>query len=234
MKLRKIMAVAYKQMLDTAALKSIAVQFLLYPVLLLIFTAGREEGSRISLVSILVSLFIGSSPMLTVNSIIREDKHSGALRAMMLASVHPSEYMVGISLFMLGISALTATLIGLAGKLPIGMLPLFVLAMALGSVLTILLGCAASLRTANQSNAVLFISAFSLVNGMIPVLEIMHPSLRAVTRFWYTQQIKDMTVQLYSGCRDTMLVGFIVIGINLLVVLAALFFTYRKSRLFES
>ena len=233
MRPRNIMAVAYKQMLDTSAVKSIIAQFLLYPALVLLFTVGRDSTARMTLVSVLSPMFIGSSPMLTVNSLIREDKHSGALRAMMLASVRPGEYVSGVSLFLFCVSALATVLIGLVSGLPLRMLPWFVLAMVLCAILTILLGCAASLRTANQSNAVLFISAFSLINGMIPVLEIMHPAVRFVTRFWYTQQIKDIIVQLYSGSADAVAFGFGIIGFNFVLILTTLFFTYRKTRLFE-
>ncbi|MBO5111689.1 MAG: hypothetical protein J6D21_13360 [Clostridia bacterium] len=234
MRVKNVAAVAYKQWLDASAVKSIAVQFLLYPVLLWIFTLGRDSAARTTLVAVLSPMLIGSSPMLTVHSLIREDKHSGALKALMLASVRPGEYMAGVSLFLIGISALASAFMGILGGVPIHTLLWFILAMTLTSTLTILLGCAASLRTANQSNAVLFISVFSLINGMIPALEALHPTIHTVTRFWYTQQVKDMTLRFCGGHADTLLFGFGVIGINLLLILSALFFTYRKTRLFEN
>ena len=234
--MRNALAVFRKQWLDSSTVKSIVVQVLFYPAILLLFSFGdsfREESTRIAVLSAIAPIFIGSSPMLTVNSLIRDDKYSGALRSLMLASVRPKEYMTGVSLFMLVISVISSVLIGLAGGLLMQALPLFILAMTLAALVTVLLGCAASLRGANISNAALLLSVFSLVNGMLPILETVYPAIHVITRFWYTQQIKDIIVNLCAGHTETLLLAFCIIGMNLLI-LVALFFIYRKSRLFEN
>ena len=233
MRIRNIVAVTYKQWLDASSVKSIVAQFLLYPALLLVFSIGRDTSARMLMLSILAPMFIGSSPMLTVHSLIREDKTSGALRAMMLAAVRPGEYMAGVSGFLLGISALSSVLIGILSGLPPRALLLFTPTMILASLLTLLLGCAASLHAANQSNAVLFITVLSLLNGMIPVLETVHPAIHPITRFWYTQQIRDMILSLSLGQTETLPLAFGVIGVNLAVILLALTIAYRRTRLFE-
>ena len=235
--MRNTLAVFCKQWLDSSTVKSIVVQVLFYPAILLLFSFGdsfREESTHLAVLSAIAPVFIGSSPMLTVNSLIRDDKYSGALRALLLASVRPKEYMTGICLFMLVISAITSVLIGLTGGLPLQALPLFILAMTLAALLTVLLGCAASLKGANISNAAVLLSVFSLVNGMLPILETVYPAIHVITRFWYTQQIKDIIVNLCAGHTESLLLAFCIIGMNLLLILVALFFIYRKSRLFEN
>ena len=231
MYIRKMFAVLKKQTMDTGMLRSVALQFLFYPLILLLFS--DSENAKTAVLSALAPMFIGSSPMLTVNSIMREDKSTGTLKALMLASVRPTQYMAGVGLFLIMTSAVASLLIGLLGGFEGLFLILFVAIMLMGSVSTILLGSAFSMRGGYRANAVTFIVVLSTLNGMIPILETVYPFVYKVTQFWYTQQIERAISLL---CADTT-VGLghsaLIIGFNLVVFLFALVFSYRNNRIFD-
>lgn len=236
MRFRHVAAVCQKQWMDVGTRKSIVFQFLFYPLVILLFSLPSDRGDtvKIAMVSALSPMFIGSSPMLTVNAVIREDKSSGALRALTLAALRPAEYMTGVGVFIVAVSVLSSTLIGWIGGLAVGSLLVFVAVMTLGSILTTLMGCAFSLRSENPTGATVFISVFSVLNGMVPLLETLYPSVYTVTQFWYTQQIKRVIPLLYEGVTGEIWYSLAVIGANLLLLLAALCISCRKSRLFET
>lgn len=236
MKLRRIQASFRKQMMDTGYIRSILIQFLIYPVFILLFSYGKAQeasGIKMMIVSVMSSMFIGISPMMMINSIMREDKASGALKTLMLSSVRPMEYMIGSSLFLFLTSVVTSVLIGLIGGFPGVKLFFFILLMMLGSILTIIVGCAIALGGGSQANATLIIITLSMMNGMLPLLEIFYPAIGNVTRFWYTEQIKRMISSLYTGALKELSTGFQIIFANLFVFIVLMILMYRKSRMFE-
>jgi hypothetical protein len=230
---RRIKAVFKKQFLDKGGLRAALFQVMFYPVLLFMFSLSGEKESTVALVLSLAPMLIGSSPMLLVYNIVREDKNSGTLRALMLASVKPIEYMIGISAFLITITTCSSIVIGMIGELGGFSLVQFVISSMMGSTLTVMLGCALSLRKNSKTNAIMLINVISVINGFIPMLEMFYPSIYKVTKFWYTQQVKNIILSIYSKDYSEFSFSFAMIFINLIVFIGAFLLIYRKNRIFS-
>ena len=185
------------------------------------------------MVSTLTPMFVGSSPMLTVNNLVREDKNGGSLRALMLASVRPLEYITAVALFMLTVSGATALLMGLASGIGGIELLYFFAASLLGCLLTVLLACAVSFRNKSSANSIMLINILSLANGFIPLIGTFYPSANAVTKYWYTQQVKDIILSIFTGETKDIALSFGVMIATLTVFLALFIISFRKNRIFS-
>lgn len=232
MKLRRIKAVLKKQFADKGGLKALMFQLLSYPLIILLFSFSLKAEAKYSIVAAITPLFFGSAPMLTVNNLIREDRTSGALRAMMLASVRPLEYMAAIGCYMLITMGLTSVIIGIISGLTGLKLIYFVAATTTGVLLTVMLACVFSLRKNDGANSVMLINVVSIINGIIPLLDLFYPSVNVVTKFWYTKQVKTVITSLYTDSIDGLLFAFSVIAVNLAVFIAIFVIAYRKNRIF--
>ncbi len=208
-------------------------QSLMYPVLVLLFSLSEDESTKFAMVSTLTPMFVGSAPLLTVNNLVREDKNTGALRALTLASVRPLEYITAISLFMLSISGVTSILMAIAGGIAGIEAIYFFAASMIGCLLTVMLGCSISLRRNGRTNAVMFINIISILNGLIPMLELFYPSVTTVTKFWYTQQVKNIIVSIFAEDMQGLPFSFGVIIATLALFSAAFVFAYRKNKIFS-
>lgn len=233
MKLRRIKAVYKKQFFDKTSLRSMLFQSLIYPLMAIMFSISGDESEKLLMVSTLTPMFVGSSPMLTVNNLVREDKNGGSLRALMLASVRPLEYITAVALFMLTVSGITALLMGLAGGIGGIEILYFFAASMLGCLLTVLLACAVSFRNNNSANSIMLINVLSLANGFIPLIGIYYPSATAVTKYWYTQQVKDIMFSIFTGETQDLALSFGVMIATLLVFLALFIISFRKNRIFS-
>jgi len=82
------------------------INFLIYPIMLILMVfafSGQENspGIRVLLVSILSTMFTGLTPIITVSGIIGEDKRTNTLRMLIMSTVKPLEYLIGITTFIL-------------------------------------------------------------------------------------------------------------------------------------
>lgn len=233
MKLRRIKAVYKKQFADKNALRSVVFQSVIYPLMAMMFSLSGDESEKFIMVSTLTPMFVGSSPMLTVNNLVREDKNGGALRALTLASVRPLEYILAIALFMLSISGATTLLMGVVGGMDGIGLMYFFLSTMLGCLLTVMLACSISLRKNSRTNAVMFINLISILNGFVPLIGMLYPSATVVTKYWYTQQVKEVIGSIYSGNTQGLWFSFGVIIASLVIFTLLFVVSYRKNRIFS-
>lgn len=233
MKIQRINAIFKKQFTDKGSLRSVMFQSLFYPLFVLLFSLSNDSDAKFHIVAAMTPMFIGSTPMLTVNNIVREDRSSGALRALMLASVKPLEYMTAIGMFMLITASAASLIIGIVGGLTGSKLFYFFAATAVGCLLTVMLACVFSLRKNSNTNAVMLINVVSVINGLIPTLELFYPSINTVTRFWYTQQVKTVITSLYTESFNDLIFSFAVIAANLAIFVAIFVIVYRKNRIFS-
>lgn len=233
MKGYRILAVFKKQAMDIPYMRGILIQFFIYPLFLSLFQFSQSEQTKMLIMSIMATFFIGSSPILIVSSIIREDKYSGALKSMMLASVRPLEYMIGTGLVLLIVAIPTSMILGFMAGYPLLKYLYFIAILMVGITLTTIIGCSISMQASNGTNAMTMLSLLSMANGFIPVLEMIYPSTYNVTKFWYTQQIKRIIIMLYTEFDETTKYGFLIVGINMVVILFLFVLSYRKNRVFK-
>ena len=115
MKLRRIFAIFKKQILDTSQNTGVIFSFVVFPLMTLMFVLLNSNSSeiyRMHLVMSMSTIFIGMTPFTTINGIIREDKFSNVTRMLILSTVKPLEYLLGVTLYIMAISSVIAIVFG--------------------------------------------------------------------------------------------------------------------------
>lgn len=235
MKLRRIKAVFSKQIMDITHNTGILMQFLLYPILMLVMVFALPSDSvaaKMGIVMSLSTMFTGMMPILTINNIIREDKYTNTLRMLIMSTVKPPEYLIGITAYILFISLITSFIFGLIGGFGGLALLCFTGVLMAGIVTTLLLGSAMAIQSANRSNAGNLITIISLMNGLIPVLGAFNPSILKIAKFWYTTQIRDLIGDLYDNYYENLWYRFLIIGVNFTVFLILFTISYKKNKFY--
>ena len=111
MKLRCIFAIFKKQVLDTSQNAGVIFSFVIFPLMTLMFillNSNNSETYRMQIVMSMSTIFIGMTPFTTINGIIREDKFSNVTRMLILSTVKPLEYLLGVTLYIMAISSIVA------------------------------------------------------------------------------------------------------------------------------
>lgn len=99
--MRVISAIFQKQVKDTFKNKVVLIQFILYPTLAFIMENAitidnMPKGFFTKLFAI---IFIGMTPLMSIASIISEEKENHTLKVLLMSNVKPVSYLMGIGTY---------------------------------------------------------------------------------------------------------------------------------------
>jgi len=228
---KKISAVFKKQIKDTFKNKMTLIQFVMFPLLALIFTEaiakGQQDLPNTFFVTMFSSIYVGMVPMVNMAAIISEEKEQNTLKALMLANVKPYQYLTGTGTYVFMLCIIGAVMFGLIGGYGGMVFMKFIAAMLCGIVLSLLLGSAVGMLSKNQMSATAIVIPVSMILAFLPMIATFNSSFESVSRFLYTQQIK----YLLSNPKEMIMTleRFLIMGGNLLIFLGVFIFAYRKG-----
>lgn len=234
MKLRRIFAIFKKQMLDTSQNTGVIFSFFIFPLITLLFILLKSDSSemyRIQIVMSMSTIFTGMTPFTTINSIIREDKFSNVTRMLILSTVKPLEYLLGVTLYIMAISFVIAIVFGLIGGFVGISLLWYILAIMLGTFTSLVFGSMLTIQTKNQSGAATIVSLIAIFNGIIPTFASSSPVLMKVAKYWYTTQIKGLIGDVFGCYYGNIPYRLLIIGANLTVFLILFTVLFKKNRI---
>ena len=235
MKLRRIRAVFKKQIMNMSQNGGILMQFFLYPVITGVMVLVQPVDAvfaKVSLVMTMATIFTGMMPIMTVNSIISEDKWGNSLRMLIMSTVKPPEYLIGITAYILFVSLVSSLVFGLIGGFGGFALLLFVGIIMSGIITTLILGSAMAIQGARKAGTGTLITIVSLLNGILPVLGMSNQAIANISKFWYTQQIRELMGDLYGNYFGNLWYRFIIIGANFVVFLILFMISYKSNRFY--
>ena len=98
--MKNITAVFLKQIKETFRNKTILIQFLMFPVMVIIMENAikLENMPEHFFVKLFAVMFVGMAPLTCMSAIISEEKEKNTLRALMMSNVKPFEYLLGVGL----------------------------------------------------------------------------------------------------------------------------------------
>lgn len=236
MKWRHIKAVFNKQFVDTAHNRSILIQFLAFPVmmvlLLLAMTDSMATGiTRGSIVTLMSTVFTGLMPILTVYNIIREDKMYNTLRVLIMSTVKPLEYLIGITSYILFVSLIIAFIFGLLGGLRGVWLLAYVGVLLLGTAVTLVFGSAMAMYSTRRGSAGSLITIVAMLNSMIPLLSIFSEPAQKFSKYLYTYQINNMLGDIYANYFGWN--RLIIVFVNFIIFFVLFMNAYKGNRFYE-
>ena len=217
-----------KQIRDTVKNKPVLIQFLMFPLMTLIFENAIDiDMPELFFTKMFSSMYVGMAPLVAAASIISEEKEKNTLRVLMMAGVRPFEYLAGISVY-IWILCMAGSAV-MATGLPSGDIPFYMAIMGAGCIISILIGACIGIFAKNQMVSTSLMMPVMMVLSFSPMLAMFNDKIEKVARFVFTQQIK-VTVD-GMGFDGTGRFGVCVLAANATLALVLFFAAFRKKGL---
>lgn len=229
--MKNISAVFSKQIKDTIKNKSVLIQFLMFPVISLIMerTVKIDGMPAHFFAELFAVMYIGMAPLTAISAIIAEEKEKNTLRVLLMANVKPHEYLIGVGSYVWLLCMSGAAVIGLSAGYPLYEFAVFMLIMAAGFIISILLGAAVGLLSPTQMAATSITVPLMMVLSFMPMLAMFNETIEKFANFCYTYQIKLFFSRLNGDIIST--VGIIVLAGSFVAAAAAFIIAYKRNGL---
>jgi len=228
MRIQNVGALFIKQGKDCIKNAPVLLLFFIYPVVSLILTQAMKEqaGSSELFVSIFATMHAVFTPIVAASSFIAEEREKNTLRVLIMSNVTLREYLLSVGGFILLANLLTGCSFILYG--PVKSILLFILAMAAGSLISIVLGSCISLFLKNAAAANGISVPIGILFAFLPMLANFNEKIAAVADLTYAGQLG----RLMAG-KEVSPSGFIVIAFNLAILSLISGLLYKRSLLAE-
>lgn len=229
--MRNINAVFLKQVKETLKNKSILIQFLMFPVMVIIMenAVKIEDMPEHFFVKLFAVMFVGMAPLTCMSSIISEEKEKNTLRALMMCNVKPLEYLVGIGAYVWLMCMAGSLLFAFCGDYSGTDFFVFMLIMAIGILLSELTGAVIGIFCKNQMSATSVTVPVMMVFSFLPMLSTFNETIEKVAIITYSQQINILINGL--GTTDIKPESLIIIAANFLVSAILFVIAFKKKGL---
>lgn len=230
----KVAAVWQKQWKDTVKNKAVLIQFILLPVMAVVMenTVKVPGMANNYFVFLFATMFVGMAPLSAMAAILSEEKEKNTLRVLLQSNVKAQEYLLGTGGYVLTICMLGALVFGLTGKYRGRELVLFMLIMCAGILISLLIGAVVGVFSANQMAATGISLPVMMIFAFLPMLGMFNESIAKVSRFTYSQQVKNLMSDIGSGAAHGE--SIVILAVNLVIVLLLFLVAYRKSSLVKA
>lgn len=231
MRIHNIVAIFKKQVKETFKNKSVLLQFMMFPALVVIMANSLQiEGMPSNFwVKVFGCMFVGMAPLTNMSAIIAEEKEKNTLRVLMMSNVKPAEYLIGIGSYIWIICMLGSCVFAGVGGYKGSELAFFFGIMAVGILTSIMMGAAVGVCSKNQMSANAITVPVMMIFSFLPMLSMFNKTIAKVAKIAYSQQINLLMDQV-SNLKVTS-ESVIVIGMNILVTTIIFTCAYKKSGL---
>ena len=220
-----------KQLSDTLKNKTILIQFLMFPVLVIIMEnlVRIEDMPEHFFVKLFAVMFVGMAPLTCMSAIISEEKEKNTLRVLMMSNVRPAEYLAGVGAYVFVMcSAGMAVFAAVGGYSGTGLVR-FIAVMSAGIILSELTGAVIGVFSRNQMTATSVTVPVMMIFSFQPMLSMFNDTVRAAARITYSQQISDLINGI--GTSGISAESVIVIAVNAVIAAALFVIVYRRKGL---
>lgn len=229
--MQKSISIFKKQLKDTLKNKAVLLQFVMFPALALIMknTMKIEGMNEMFFIELFATMYIGMAPLTSMSEIISEEKEKNTLRMLMMSNVKPYEYLVGVGSYVWILCMIGSAVMGIGAGYKEEALAYFMLIMAIGVLVSTLMGAAIGVLSKNQMAATSISVPVMLVFSFMPMLAMFNEKISKVSRFIYSQQVNNLMSKVNHFSMNAENIW--VIGINMLIIVAVFGFAYKRSRL---
>lgn len=225
--MNNISAVFLKQIRETLKNKPILIQFLMFPVLAVIMenAVKIEDMPEHFFAKLFAVMFVGMAPLTCMSSVISEEKEKNTLRVLMMSNVKPVQYLFGVGSYIWIMCMAGAAVFAVLCGYESAEIAKFMPVMAVGIILSILVGAVIGIAAENQMTSVSVTLPVMMIFSFLPMLSMFNETIEKIARVTYTQQIS----QLVNNNFDKMGESIIVIAVNFVLAAVLFFLAYRKK-----
>ena len=218
-----------KQLKDTLKNKTVLIQFVMFPLLTLIFenAINIPDMPELFFTKLFSVMYMGMAPLVAVASVIAEEKEKNTLRVLTMANVKAWEYLAGIGIYVWTICMAGAGV--MATTLSSGDIPFYLGVMAAGFIISIAIGACIGIIASNQMAATSLSLPVMLIFSFMPMLAMFNDKIEKIAGIFYTQQIRELLGNMtFDGIKtETMLV----VAVNALLTLSLFFAAFKRKGL---
>ena len=221
-----------KQMKDTGKNVALLIQFVLFPLMAVIMENAiqLEDMPEHFFVGMFAVMHIGMAPLNVMTAIISEEKEKNTLRGLLFANIKPAEYLVGIGGFVFGACMVGTVVFDILGEYRDKDFILFLLIMAAGVIVSMLIGAVIGIRSKSQIAATSVMTPVMMIFAFLPMLAMFNDTIAKIADIAYSQQIQLLLNGVAAGTSPEPK-NFIVIAVSMVLAVGAFTYTYRKSGL---
>lgn len=229
--MHNVFAIFRKQTKDTLKNKTLLIQFAMFPILTLVMNnAVKIDGMPANFfVNLFATMYIGMAPLTSIAAIISEEKENNTLRVLLMSNVKPHEYLLGIGSYVWFICMLGGVIICLAGGYSFLTGIYFMFIMAMGIIVSLLIGAAIGAWSKTQMVATSVSIPVMLVLSFAPMLSLFNASIEKIAKYVYSEQISIM----FSHINNLKITNenIIILAANMLIATIAFIVSYKKCGL---
>lgn len=225
-----IAAIFQKQIKDTFKNKTILIQFILFPILTFVMenAVSIDNMPPHFFANLFAVMYVGMAPLTCMAAVISEEKEKNTLRILLMSNVKPVEYLVGIGGCIWLICMLGSCVCGICGGYRGKALGIFELIMAVGTLVSMILGAAIGTWSKNQMTATSITVPVMMIFSFLPMLSMFNTNIEKIARITYTGQM-NLFINSVEGI-EVRMENVIISVLNMAV--ATIFFAYAYKRSF--
>lgn len=228
--MRNICAVFLKQINETFKNKTILIQFVLFPAFALIMENAikLQDMPEHFFVKLFAVMFVGMAPLTCMSSILSEEKEKNTLRALLMSNVKTVQYLLGVGSYLWLMCMAGSVVFALCGQYRGKELVAFLLIMAAGILLSILVGAAIGVFSRNQMTATSITIPVMMVFSFFPMIATFNEKIAKFAKITYSQQISMLINNINDVTIEMENVVILLANMLVAIVLFLLAF-YRKG-----
>lgn len=229
--MNNIVAIFKKQIKDTLKNKTVLVQFLMFPLLTLVMNNAVkiEEMSANFFVNMFACMYIGMAPLTSMSAIIAEEKEKNTLRVLLMSNVKPHEYLLGIGSYIWLACMAGAGVICAAGSYSPKERLVFMVIMAAGILISLLIGAAIGILSKAQMMATAITVPVMMFFSFLPMLSMFNSTIAKFAKITYSVQISNMIDRINALQLGMDNIGIMMANAVLFIVLFTL--VYKRCAL---
>ena len=226
--MNNIKAILIKQVKDTMKNKTIFIQFIMFPIFTLIMSNSIkiQEMPENFFVNLFATMYIGMAPLTSMAAIISEEKEKNTLRVLMMSNVKPGEYLLGIGIYVWFVCIIGAAIICAVGKYSIPERLSFMGIIAVGILISLLIGAAIGTCSTTQMMATSITLPVMMIFAFLPMLSLFNETIAKIAKFSYSEQIRLMLAQI-----NNLAIGMetvCIMAVNIVLCLVCFTIAYKK------
>ncbi len=178
-----------KELKDTLKNLSVLIQFVLFPVFTLIFENVIQvpDMQELFFTKLFSSMYIGMAPIVSVASIIAEEKEKNTLRVLLMANVKSWQYLLGVGIYVWMLCMFGSCV--MATTLSSEDVPRYLIIMGIGVAISVVLGSCIGILAKNQMSATSITVPVMLILAFAPMLSMFNNTIKKFSTYLYTQQL---------------------------------------------
>ena len=228
--MNNIVAIFKKQLKDTLKNKTVLVQFVMFPIMTLIMNNAvkMQDMPENFFVNLFATMYIGMAPLISMASIISEEKEKNTLRVLIMSNVKPWEYLLGIGSYVWFACMLGSIVICAEGGYDLQTSAAFMGIMAIGILTSLLIGAIIGIWSKTQMMSTSITVPVMMVFSFVPMLSMFNSTIEKMAKIIYSEQISRMLSQINSLQLNTVNIGVIVMNIFIAAVIFVIIFKKCK------